>query len=556
MRTRMETPAESATCIPPVESQPGGGTQQTLQVLVTWFILAVIVLALARQNAAVPGLYYDEAVFGGMAKDFIADTHGGHMPGTHVLKVFGRPFPLFVQTYLGALNCWMLMPAVAIFGADVSVLRAATLGWSLVALLVFMLWVCRWLGWRTAAVAGTVLALDPAYFFLGVLDWGAAVPSLLCRFASFLMVLLWWRDHRLRFAFLAGLFAGLGLFNKIDFAVLLVGAGGAGLILFVRPLWVLLRARPVAIGAAFLGFALGAGPMIFAARRVLAIVAAEGTSYEAGELGEKVNTTLAMYDGSYFYRLMDVGGLFEKMHEGGSPVHSLFSTGLLLAIAVIVIFGLRKRSPHLLRRNALFLILAALFTTIGALLLPGAVRLHHTVLVYPFPQLLVALAVVMAWEELHGSSVARRAGRLAIAAGFLLLLCSQVRAIQRTQHLIRLTGGRGRWSESFDAFCAEVKNRADLTIVSLDWGFNEQLVYLTAKPTVVEPFWGLGRDALPTLPMATNIIYLVHPPEYSLSPVGTRYLAAAQAAGKDVEVKPWNDREGHAAFYTIRYVGP
>jgi hypothetical protein len=524
-----------------------------LQVVGVWFILAAVVLALARQNAAVPGLYYDEAVFGGMAKDFVAQkAQGSHMPNTQVVKAFGRPFPLFVQPYLGALNCWLLMPAVAIFGSGVGVLRMATLGWSLVALLIFMLWVWRWLGCLAAMVAGSILALDPAYFFLGILDWGAAVPSFLCRFASFFLVLLWWRNHRLRYALLAGLFAGLGFFNKIDFAVLLVSAGGAALAVFARSLWALVRARPVVIGVLCLGFALSAAPMILNALRILGLTASGEVTYEAGELGEKLNTTLAMYDGSYFYRLMDAGGLFEKMYETRSPVRSLLGIAVVVAGAALVIFGLRKAS----QRDVLFLLLAALGSTLGVLVLPGAVRLHHSILAYPFPHLLIALAVVMAWEALRGSGVRRQAGRWAIIASVSLVLYSQFRVIQRTQQLIRETGGRGRWSESFDAFCGQVKDRADLTIVSLDWGFNEQLICLTDQPNLVEPFWTLGRGPLPALPKATNVIYLVHPPEYSLFAIGPRYLAAALAAGKDVEVKPWNDREGHVAFYTIRCLTP
>jgi hypothetical protein len=39
-------------------------------VLITvWLLLSVGALAVAKQNLSVPGLYYDEAVFAGLAKD-------------------------------------------------------------------------------------------------------------------------------------------------------------------------------------------------------------------------------------------------------------------------------------------------------------------------------------------------------------------------------------------------------------------------------------------------------------------------------------------------------
>jgi len=93
-----------------------------------WTVLAAAMILLARQNLSVPGLYYDEAIFAGMAKDFITGhVHGEHMPDHQVVTLAGRPFPLFVQTYLGALKSWMLIPAFGIFGPTIAVLRATTL---------------------------------------------------------------------------------------------------------------------------------------------------------------------------------------------------------------------------------------------------------------------------------------------------------------------------------------------------------------------------------------------------------------------------------------------
>src|SRR5439155_14443505 len=94
----------------------------------------------------------------------------------------------------------------------------------------------RWLGLRTALFAGSLLALDSTYFFLCVWDWGVAVPSFLCRSVSFCLAVLWWRRRRAPHAFLAAFFAGLGFFNKIDFAVLLIAVAVAALVSFGRPL--------------------------------------------------------------------------------------------------------------------------------------------------------------------------------------------------------------------------------------------------------------------------------------------------------------------------------
>src|SRR5256885_10663902 len=91
-----------------------------------WLVIAAIVILFAKQNLYVPGLYYDEAIFPGMARDFlIGHVHGQHLPDHETIDLAGRPFPLFVQTYLGALKCWMLIPAFQVFGSTFAVLRAS-----------------------------------------------------------------------------------------------------------------------------------------------------------------------------------------------------------------------------------------------------------------------------------------------------------------------------------------------------------------------------------------------------------------------------------------------
>jgi len=41
--------------------------------------------------------------------------------------------------------------------------------------------------------------------------------------------------------------------------------------------------------------------------------------------------------------------------------------------------------------------------------------------------------------------------------------------------------------------CRENRDQSHLKIVSLDWGFNEQLAFLTDGPELSEPFWQFIR---------------------------------------------------------------
>jgi hypothetical protein len=140
-----------------------------------------------------------------------------------------------------------------------------------------------------------------------------------------------------------------------------------------------------------------------------------------------------------------------------------------------------------------------------------------------------------------------------IAVLLVAIVClSGLRSIAATQELIRQTGGRGRWSDSFDKFCRENRDRSDLTIVSLDWGFNEQLMFLTDGPQLAEPFWEFNQTP-PGLPPNPNYIYLAHPPDYSVLKYDVAYLNQLQKSGENAEITPHFDRQSEVAFYTIRF---
>jgi hypothetical protein len=526
------------------EADSRGFGRQLVILLVFWLALATTMWLLAKQNFEVPGLYYDEAVFAGMAKDFMTGhVHGQHMPDHQVVMLAGRPLPFFTQTYLGALKSWMLIPAFSSFGLSVATLRATNLFWQLIALLFLMLGAWRWLGLLTALFAGVLLALDPSFLFLSVLDWGVVVPSFVCRCVCFYFAIRWNQKRTLRDAFFVGLFAGLGFFNKADFAVFLIAVSIAALFCYGRQLFAAIRQHSSGLAVACFGFALGGGPMLLKIPRMLMLTISGPHPNAPGELATKFKTLLSMYDGSHFYRLMNAGGVFERMYAGAAGPRAALGIAVLAACILFGVLAYRKQIARV--RAVVFLIVAALLVTLGVFLLPDAVRIHHAVLVFPIPQLILAALVALAWKI----SIPSRTIAVLLAA---IVCLSGLRTTMATQELIRQTGGRGRWSESFDKFCLENRNRSDLTVVSLDWGFNEQLIFLTDAPQLSEPFWEFNQT-LPPLPADPNYIYLAHPPEYSVLKYDVAYLNQLQQSGGNAEVTPYFDRQNAVAFYTIRF---
>ena len=451
-------------------------------------------------------------------------------------------------------GCFEILDAdsgICAFGSSVAVLRLTTLLWALLALLVFMLGTRRALGLRVALISGILLIVDPNYFFLGLLDWGASIGAFLCRFLAFWLALLWWQHRNLLYLFLASLFLGLGVFNKVDFLAFISATSIAAVCLYGRPIWTALRARLSIVTIVCLGFLLGAGAMIFKIGRIVSLTTAGQASTGSRELSEKLHTLVAMYDGSYFHRLMNIGGIFEKMYDQPAGVHALLGLILALAIIAAAIFARERNLVQMIG----FLLGSLFLITVGVLILPGAVRIHHAILAFPFPQLIIAVTCVFLWDRESTKSI-RRVTRTTTAAAILILIGSYLLAISKTETLLTETGGRGRWSNALDRFCGENKNRSDLVIASLDWGFNEQVAFLTDAPKLVEPVWGFPQyKELPPLPRQPQYIYLAHPAEYSLFRYDLVYLEALRGGGENVEVSPYSNRQGQVMFYTIRFPG-
>jgi hypothetical protein len=522
----------------------------------TWLALAVVLLWLGGTTATKLGYNYDEAIFAGMAKDFTTgEVHGHHMPGNGTANLWNRPFPVWTQPYLGAVKSWQLIPLFTFFEPTAALARMSNLAWALVGLLFFMLWVWKLFGLAEAVAGALLLATDPAFYFVSLLDWGSFVPSFVCRCAGFFFVLLAWRSRRPLHFFLAGAALGLGFFNKVDFVVVLIAATVAAACAYAKPALNFLRTRPKLVTLAALGFLIGAGPMTVMSLRMFKFTIAHNAPVNPGELAEKWHTFTAMYDGSYFYRLMEAGGLFDKMQQLAPPVWTPLGIAMVAAFAVLFWQMLRLPAGSDARRVRIFLLAALALATLGVFMLPRAIRIYHAILAAPFAHLIIAVASVSLWRRFSGANGKKNLARGAIVLVFAALLATQILAIGKTEKLIYKTHGRGWWSDAQDKFAAPVKNRADLTLVSLDWGFHESLLFLTDKPTLVEPFWHLTGTDPALLPQATNLIYLVHPPEYSLSPFGAAFLDFARKNPR-AKITDWRDHEGKIVFYTVQFTAP
>jgi len=539
------------------------GAQHARRELAAFALGVAAVLALAGalglRDLALPGLYYDEAVQAVPAAEFVRGSpRPADLPGGRSVRVAGRWLPVRTLPYMGALKSQLLIPVFAAFGASAVSLRAATFGFGLAGLAFAMLFARRLLGARIALVAGLLLAVDPAFLFVSRHDWGSFALGFACRGAGLWLALAGFeRGSAARLAG-AGLLLGLGVSNKLDAAVPLAAAACAAL--FVAPGAARARlARPRELAALLLGLLLGAAAILPGALPALRFAghAAGGGAGLAGELPEKLAMWRTLLDGTHFLRLLQAGGRFEALASAEGGAATLFAPALL-ASSLALALRLGRRRPWRRAERAEAFLLAALVLSAAALLaLPGAARIHHAMNVFPLPHLVVACALVDAWER-AGRGPARTALRSFAALALALLVASALRADQATLAEIRERGGRGRWSDALETFARELEAAPPGPVLSFDWGFHAPLLLLAPGLDLREPIWAL-RTAPPgtELPGTPGSVYLVQDPRYRVFPFGDELLAAvARLPEGAASVRRHLDRSGDVAFLSIRIDRP
>ncbi len=516
-----------------------------------WLVLGAIVVGALAPPDGEPGLNYDEAFLAQQARDFLEPERSTvHPPSERSTWLLGRRFPLRNAAYLGALKPQLLIPAFAIFGPDPHTLRMATLGTALLSLLFTMLWARRVFGLAPALLGGALVAFDPSFVFFGSCEWGPYTALLLCRCLGLYLLTAGWQDERGSLVVAGALAMGLGVYARADF-VLIGVAAAVGLLACRGPqLWREARGRPRTVVFAGIALVVGALPMLLSVIDLLTV--ASGIS-ERGDLAYRARVLWSTLDGSHYYRVIAMGGLFEELFEDPAP-WGLF--GLALA-AALVATGVRlaKDGPAEGPTRAALVFLGVTVACLGLsmLALPGAVRAHHMLNLMPFTHLLVAVVMV--------AIASTRIARVTVSIAALAILASELRVVAETRSLIAETGGRGRYSNALDTFAAELAAAPEQAVVSLDWGFHETFQFLTSENPLSEPIWQIPR--LLASGRAWGHVgdarhhYVVFAPRYELFGFGPAFLDLARAQPAErVEIREHRDRQGEHAFTSVRFTVP
>jgi len=519
-------------------------------------LCALLFLALGSAFVPRAGIEEDEAMF---AAPLYRDWCFYSIPLTH-----GR-IPIMHMTYVGALKTWIYAPVAAVWPPDAAMLRlpAVLLG----SLTILMFWMLLDSAYgRRAAWAGCVLLTTDAVFLLTTtFDWGPVALQHLLVTAALLFALWWARTGRDAWLAAAAFCCGLAFWDKAVFAWMFTGLCAGSLVFFPlirrRFSW-----RRCALIAAAL--CLGASPLIYynLASSPKFPTIRSNAQFTTNEFGQRVEILRRTWKGS---------GLFELAHDSadrpnpprgpmerasfalhdltGDHWQSLQEPALLAALLLLPF--LRRTAA---RKGMLFAFIAAAIAWTTMISFGGGSSVHHSVLLWPLPQLFLGVA----YAEVSGRL---RLGKWALTAAVALLTVTNLLVINQYLFLLTRNGAAGRWTDAIYPLAAELRAQHPTQLALVDWGTQDPLTFLNqdhpSERVVDDPFLPPGEPEAQKkfdldLLADGGAIWVEYTPGNEITPgINDRLLQSARGAGfEPVPLEIFNDRNGRPIFQTLRFV--
>ncbi|MCB0211475.1 MAG: glycosyltransferase family 39 protein [Anaerolineae bacterium] len=465
--------------------------------------IAALYLALSLYQLDLPGLHYDEA-FEAVPAVQLLQGQPTTVFRESGLRIGGQLYPLMTQDYIGAINTYLAIPFIILFGPTPAALRVmsiliglATLGlsYSLARYLTGQ----RWVGLVTAIV----LATDPTFIFWnrqGIFVTAVTAPIAL---AAVLCWLQRWQSGQRRWSIAGAFLLGLGLYAKVLFLWMIAALAATTLLLSLP--W-LLRRRSTLINLvinketllesslALIASISGCWPLI------IYNVQTGGTFTNVSE--NAFTSYYGVNNLAIVPNLMQRIGQFITVISGGhlwylGNIVTNWVTPLLLVVVVIFVVYLTTRkqletnNPQRIPLStiALFPILVIFFVILASIGTVSALWLTHFAILMPWPALVIAIG---SWFLLLVSATLPRmktSARLIIRLGLILLVITNLSATLRYHVALTKSGGLSTHSDAIYDLSAWLDQNADGLVVAMDWGLAAPITYLTnGRVTPVEVF--------------------------------------------------------------------
>jgi 4-amino-4-deoxy-L-arabinose transferase-like glycosyltransferase len=427
------------------------------------------------------GIEDDEALFAGPLFSPLAAIY-------HYRFLHWRP-PIMLMSYLGCLKTWIYAPLFRLFGIDVWTVRAPMLLAGAGSLCAFHFLLRRVAGARAAAVGTVMLAADACYLLTTCFDWGPVALQHLLIVTGMLLIVRFAQDGGLVWLALGCFLFGLALWDKALAVWLLSAMGLAAFAVFPRRVLQALRPRVILVAVAALS--LGALPLILYNAHTHLDTFRGNTRRDVSDLPNKASMLLHTLNGQALFGYLTaedfqtpsphpVSGALESAAASiasvaHDPRESWMGWALALAILLTPLAGAAAIRANAFALIAMLVAWVEMATTKGT---GGSV--HHSILLWPLPQWIVAVAL---------AGVSRRFGKkgfAALAAVSALLVASELLVMDEYYVEMARNGASLSWTDAIyalDTYLAAPhppENKPWQGIYCVDWGVLDILRMLSA----------------------------------------------------------------------------
>jgi hypothetical protein len=502
--------------------------------------------------------------YAGLEMDETLFTLPYYQPGAEVFRVrlFHHNVPLMIMTYVGALKTFLYWPLFAVFRSSIVrhpmlaawVMRLPMVLVACLTVFVFFHMAEGSAGRRAAAVATLLLACDPTFLLTDTFDWGpVALEHLLLVTACFFLI-KYAHEHIPRDLLLAFFILGLALWNKAVFGWALAGLICGGGLIFWRD--IIKLATPRRLLCAVACFGAGALPLVVYNARHEGVTFQSNANLEPSAVPAKfIQLDMALNGSGLFAFLVS-----EEYYDNPKPPSSVLGqaafwirrhfgdhhegymdyAAALALLAVPLWWRSRAARFCIVFTAAAWLLMAS---TRGA-----GTSQHHAVLLWPFPQLFVAIVI----SSLRWKWVVACVCTILAASNLLVL----------NQYLVQFerNGADGPFTDAINRLSAALP--LGQTIYVLDWGIQYPLYVLRngrlSMPSVQE-FFASGvaaeqsRDAIKMM-AEKDALFVTHAEKREVfEGMHQRFDEAAAAVGcHETSVQTIPDSNGRPVFRVFK----
>ena len=508
------------------------------------------------------GIQTDEAIFvAGIYQ--VQDAY-------YKVQIFHHLIPLMILSYLGTLKSFTYALLFQMFTPNAASTRMPVLLVGVLSIVLFYRLLARISG-RVAAIAGCLLlATDSIFLLTDLFDWGPAAFQHLLLVAGMLLLYRFYESGRL--GLLAGGFFlfGLAMWDKALFAWTLSGLAVAAAIVFPRVLWRLLGWRTAAVAG--LGFLLGAAPLVMFNIHSKGETFRGNTAWSAEEFTHKLRMAQGTLEGQglfgYLVRDDNEGappraarttlarGSERLSHAFGAPRRNLMPAALAGALLLVpLLWRARTRASRTILFAVIVLLVAwpqmAFNRNTG-----GSV--HHVVLLWPFPHLIIAVAFGEAAQKFG------RAGKAALALMLALVIPSNLLVTNEYYRMMMRNGGGLPWTDAIYPMADFLKHSYASQILVIDWGMFDSLQLLDrgklplrngGDPLNKPSLDASDRETVRQWLITPGTVFVAHTAPYEFLQGSNQRLedVARQCGMARESLGVFKDRNGRAIYEVFRY---